>query len=109
MQTRQPRAISHMKTVTLGPFLGINNRLPNFALHVDGKGFPEVGRERGHRQRGSLAIPSWGDVDPGDDRGAQPVSHQIPRGIWCEPVRCTPSPLPTYTETLVKALSGTRR
>ena len=27
-----------MKTVTLGPFLGINNRLPNFALHVDGKG-----------------------------------------------------------------------
>ena len=26
--------ISHMKTVTLGPFLGINNRLPNFALHV---------------------------------------------------------------------------
>ena len=27
-----------MKTVTLGPFLGINNRLPNFALHVDQKG-----------------------------------------------------------------------
>ena len=46
--------ISHMKTVTLGPFLRINNRLPNFALHVDRKrGFPEVRRKRGHRQRGS--------------------------------------------------------
>ena len=27
-----------MKTQNLGPFLGINNRLPDFALHVDQKG-----------------------------------------------------------------------
>lgn len=27
-----------MKTVSLGPFLGVNNRLPDFALHVDQKG-----------------------------------------------------------------------
>ena len=27
-----------MKNHTLGPFLGINNKLPDFALHVDRKG-----------------------------------------------------------------------
>ena len=27
-----------MKTQQLGPFLGINNRLPDFALHVDKTG-----------------------------------------------------------------------
>ena len=27
-----------MKTIPLGPFLGLNNRLPDFALHVDKKG-----------------------------------------------------------------------
>ena len=27
-----------MKSTPLGPFLGVNNRLPDFALHVDKQG-----------------------------------------------------------------------
>lgn len=33
-----------MNTIQIGPFLGINNKLPDFALHVEGNGDYLVGK-----------------------------------------------------------------
>ncbi len=96
-----------MKTVTLGPFLGINNRLPNFALRVDGKGdflksAENVDIDNSGRLRSRPGVTLI---------QAMTGAHSLfltsdTAGYLVRASSLYAITLPVYTETLVKALSG---
>ena len=107
-KTRQPRSYiahedGHIRSVPRDQQQAAQLRPPRRPE----RRLPEVGRKRGHRQRGSLAVPSWGDVDPGDDRGRTACFlTSDTAGYLVRASSLYAITLPTHTETLVKALSG---
>ena len=95
-----------MNTFTLGPFLGINNRRPPFAMHIEKQGdylpaadnvdIDNTGRVRSRRGIRKLqALTS-----PHSLRMISATTGVLVRGGSLYAIT-----LPTYTETLVKALT----
>ena len=98
-----------MKTLPLGPFLGINNRLPDFALHVDKVGdflraadnveVDNAGRLR--RRRVTSKIAAMSSDAPHSLHMTSATAGYLVRASVLYAIT-----LPSYTQTLVKALSS---
>jgi len=99
-----------MKNKTLGPFLGINNKLPDFALHVDRKGdFVRTAEnvdidDAGHIVRRPATTLAVAMTDAHSLHMVSATAGFIARGLAL--YRFTGLPL-TYAETLVKVLTTT--
>jgi len=93
-----------MKTIPLGSFLGINNRLPDFALHVDKTGdylraadnVDIDNRGNLHRRKASELAQAMTDA-----HSLSPDAAYLVRGGVMYAVT-----LPTYSETMFKTLSN---
>ena len=98
-----------MKTLPLGPFLGINNRLPDFALHVDKAGdflraadnveVDNAGRL--HRRRATARLVPMACDPPHSLHMVSATAGYLVRAAALYAIT-----LPTYTQTLVKTLTS---
>ncbi len=95
-----------MKTVPLGPFIGINNRLPPFALHVDKKGdfllaADNVDVDNSGRVRSRLRTLKLHTLtNPHSLYMVSATAGYLVRASTLYAIT-----LPSYTETLVKVLT----
>lgn len=95
-----------MKSFALGPFLGVNNRLPPFALHVDKKGdfllaADNVDVDNSGRVRSRLGTLKLHTLT--SPHSLRMISATT--GILVRAGSLYSITLPTYTETLVKVLT----
>lgn len=99
-----------MKTLPLGPFLGVNNRLPDTALHVPRTGdfltvaenvdIDDVGKI--HRRAGTALLQAMGNVHSLHMTSAT-------TGFMVRASVLYAITLPAYTETLLKVLASDTR
>lgn len=94
-----------MKTLPLGPFLGVNNKLPPFALHVDKvgdflSGGVNIDIDDDHRIRRRIGPTRLVEMS-----GA----HSLFNGYLVRDAVLYAVTLPTYSETLFKVLTSDAR
>jgi hypothetical protein len=95
------------KTKPLGPFLGINNRLPEFALHVDTKGDYLAAADNVYIDNAGKLHSRAGTLLLHELAGAHSLLMiSDTTGYLVRNSSLYTVSLPTYAETLVKALSS---